>query len=266
MHPPFSQSVNGAILVIDRIGQCDASTVSKTDWHPQPERNMVNERFFALPPERQRDILNAAFKVFANSDYKHASMQQIADEAHISKALLFHYFKNKQELYLHLWNVAAQLTARTTREFGALETTDFFEMLRRTTRAKCAVMREHPHSFGFAIRAYYEQDPAVRAAIHRDVDAYADRGEELVAQLVDSSTLRDDVTAEEVYRQFVLLTDGYMFQKNQADAIDADAIEADFEKIIDHWQRVYSKSAVARPGEIKTQSKQPSTETKEARA
>ena len=205
------------------------------------EGNTVNEKFFTLPPERQRTILNAAFKVFANSDYKHASMQQIADEARISKSLLFHYFKNKQELYLHLWSVAAEQTARATREYGVAETTDFFEMLRRTTHAKCAVMREHPHSFGFAVRAYYEQDPAVRAAIHRDVDNYADRGEELVARIVDESTLRDDVAVEEVYRQFVLLTDGYMFQKNQADAIDADAIEADFEKIIDHWQRVYSK-------------------------
>lgn len=201
----------------------------------------MNERFFTLPPERQRDILNAAFKVFANSNYRHASMQQIADEARVSKSLLFHYLKNKQELYLHLWGVAAKQTARATREYGVAETTDFFEMPRRTTHAKCAVMREHLHSFGFAIRAYYERDPAVRAAIHRDADAYTDRGEELVGRLVDSSTLRDDVAVEEVYRQFVLLTDGNMFQKNQADAIDADAIEADFEKIIDHWQHVYSK-------------------------
>ena len=203
----------------------------------------MNERFFALPPERQRDILNAAFRVFSISDYRHASMQLIADEAHVSKSLLFHYFRNKRELYLHLWDVAAQQTAQVTRAAGALETSDFFELLRRTTHAKCEIMRRHPHLFGFSLRAYYEQDPEVSAEIHRDVDAYADRGEELVARIVDPSTLRDDVSVEELYRQFVLLSDGYMFQKNQADAIDPDQIEADFEKIIDHWQRVYSKEA-----------------------
>jgi len=178
----------------------------------------VNERFFALPPARQRDILNAAFKVFSRSDYKHASMQLIADEALISKSLLFHYFKNKRELYLYLWNVAAQQTARATQDHGVLATNDFFEMLRRTTHAKCAVMREHPYSFGFAIRAYYEQDPTVRDAIHRDVDAYANRGEEQVLRLVDTSLLRDDVSIDELYRQFVLLSDGYMFQKNLAES------------------------------------------------
>lgn len=203
----------------------------------------MNERFFTLPPERQRAILNAAFKVFAKSDYRHAPMQQIADEAGISKSLLFHYFKNKQELYLYLWDVAARKTARATQESGALETSDFFEMLRRTTRAKCDVMRAHPHLFGFALRAYYEKDPVVSAAIHHDVDAYTDRGEELITCLVDTSTLRDDVALEEIYRQFVLLSDGYMFQKNQADTIDPDVIEADFASIIDHWQRVYSKEA-----------------------
>lgn len=205
----------------------------------------MNERFYALPPERQRSILNAAFKVFAGSDYKHASMQQIADEAGISKSLLFHYFKNKQELYLHLWTVAAQQTAHATHEYGVMETTDFFEILRRTTHAKCAVMREHPHSFAFALRAYYEQDPAVHAAIHQDVGTYVDSGEELVARIVDTSALRDDVSVAEVYRQFIMLSDGYMFQKNQASAIDPDQIEEDFEGIIDHWQRVYSKEAGA---------------------
>lgn len=74
----------------------------------------MNDRFFTLPPERQRAILNAAFKVFSQSDYRHASMQQVTDEGGISKSLLFHYFRNKQELYLHLWDVAAQRTAQAT--------------------------------------------------------------------------------------------------------------------------------------------------------
>ena len=205
----------------------------------------MNEKFFALPAERQRGILNAAFKVFAKSDYRHASMQEIADEARVSKSLLFHYFRNKQELYLHLWNVAAQQTTRATQQSGVLETTDFFEILRRTTHAKCTIMREYPHLSDFSVRAYYEQDSAVKALIHNDVDGYAERGEELVTRLVDASKLRDDVSVQDLYRQFVLLGDGYMFQKNQADAIDPDVIEADFEKIIDDWQRVYAKEVVS---------------------
>lgn len=60
----------------------------------------MNEKFFSLPKERQQAILNAGYRVFAQNSYKHSPMQEIADEAGVSKSLLFHYFRNKKELYL----------------------------------------------------------------------------------------------------------------------------------------------------------------------
>ena len=59
--------------------------------------------------EKQSQILNAAYKVFATNQYKKAPTSEIAAEAGISKSLLFHYFHNKLELYLFLWNHAADL-------------------------------------------------------------------------------------------------------------------------------------------------------------
>ena len=69
----------------------------------------MNERFFALPEEKQRRIINAGFFVFANNSYRKSPMSEIAGAAGISKALLFHYFKNKRELYLFLWDQARRL-------------------------------------------------------------------------------------------------------------------------------------------------------------
>lgn len=63
----------------------------------------MNQRFFLLQEERQQIIINAAYKVFAQHEYKKAPMSEIATEGNISKALLFHYFGNKLELYLYLW-------------------------------------------------------------------------------------------------------------------------------------------------------------------
>ena len=60
----------------------------------------MNEKFYALPVEKQWQILNAAYKVFAMNQYKKASTSEIAAEARISKSLLFHYFHNKLELYI----------------------------------------------------------------------------------------------------------------------------------------------------------------------
>ena len=53
----------------------------------------MNEKFYALPEEKQSQILNAAYKVFATNQYKKAPTSEIAAEAGISKSLLFHLYK-----------------------------------------------------------------------------------------------------------------------------------------------------------------------------
>ena len=58
----------------------------------------MNEKFFSLPEERQRAMLNAGYRVFAHNSYKQSPMSEIADAAGISKALLFHYFGHKKGL------------------------------------------------------------------------------------------------------------------------------------------------------------------------
>lgn len=45
----------------------------------------MNDKFFKLPLEKQRRIINAAYKVFSENSYKKAPMSEIADESGISK-------------------------------------------------------------------------------------------------------------------------------------------------------------------------------------
>ena len=56
----------------------------------------MNSKFFALPIEKQRRIINAVYRVFSENSYKKAPMSEIAEEGNISKSLLFHYFTNKR--------------------------------------------------------------------------------------------------------------------------------------------------------------------------
>ena len=76
---------------------------------PAAEREGLLERkIFTLSPEKQARITNAALEVFARNDYKHASTDDIAAKAGISKGLLFYYFRNKQSLYLYLYDYALE--------------------------------------------------------------------------------------------------------------------------------------------------------------
>lgn len=119
----------------------------------------MNEKFFTLPPEKRRRILNAAYQVFAENSYQKAPMSEIAAAGGISKSLLFHYFGSKRELYLFLWENAVERTRRAVRAERVLETEDFFVMLERSLRAKCGLMRRYPHLYAFSLRAIMSRTP-----------------------------------------------------------------------------------------------------------
>lgn len=52
--------------------------------------------------DRKAAILNAALHVFAEDTYHGASMNKIANQANVSKGLIYNYFTSKEELLQHL--------------------------------------------------------------------------------------------------------------------------------------------------------------------
>ena len=63
----------------------------------------MNQKFFNLPQKRQDLIRNSAMVEFGAGSFKKTSADAIAKRAGVSKGLLFHYFKDKRELYLYLF-------------------------------------------------------------------------------------------------------------------------------------------------------------------
>lgn len=62
----------------------------------------IEERKEREREERRRQILDAAEKVFSTKGFGGATIENIADEAELSPATLYLYFKNKDELYASL--------------------------------------------------------------------------------------------------------------------------------------------------------------------
>ncbi len=64
--------------------------------------------------ERRRQLLKLSTELFARNSFAELSMARIAKEAGISKALLYHYFPSKQDLFLAtLAEAAAEVSRRT---------------------------------------------------------------------------------------------------------------------------------------------------------
>ena len=139
----------------------------------------MNEKFFALPKEKQQAIINAGYRVFSQTSYKNSPMSEIARAAGISKSLLFHYFHNKKELFLFLWEECAKTTIEFLTKYDCYCQKDLFESMERGMRAKIEIIRLYPDMGNFAIRAFYKKDPEINAAVqesyHRHFNLKADR-------------------------------------------------------------------------------------------
>src|SRR5215210_1541000 len=64
--------------------------------------------------ERRRQLLELSTELFARHSFAELSMSRIAGEAGISKALLYHYFPSKQDLFVATLQAAAEEVRRRT--------------------------------------------------------------------------------------------------------------------------------------------------------
>ena len=153
----------------------------------------MNEKFFALPKQKQNAIINAGYRVFSQNSYRKSPMSEIAGEAGISKSLLFHYFHNKKELYLFLWDNCAKLTIKYLTEYKCYEQTDLFEMMYRGMRVKIRIMNQYPNMGSFVIKAFYERDPDISSAIHSSFKSYKAFKAEKTLENIDTTQFAEGI-------------------------------------------------------------------------
>lgn len=206
----------------------------------------MNEKFFALPEEKQQKIINAGYRVFSQNSYKKSPVSEIAGEAGISKSLLFHYFYNKKELYLFLWDNCAKVTMQYLTECRCYEQTDLFEMIYRGMQAKFRVMRIYPYIGNFAVRVFYERNPEVCTAVREIYEKYKDIKANRTLLNLDPKQFREGIDISMMYQDMYLASLGYLWEFCQRDdmdveKMDVEKMEQDFIKMIEFWKKIYQR-------------------------
>lgn len=209
----------------------------------------MNQKFYDLPPEKQRRMVNAGYRVFAQNPYRKAPMAQIAAAAGVSKPLLFHYFRNKLELYAFLWAHACGTTADALCAHRTAQAQDLFELLRRAVQAKCAVMERYPWLWAFAMRAYCEQEAAVRRVVQADYTRRAADALQVMARLA-ATGLRPGVAPETLCREILWASEGCMGALYAAGCMEPARVRAEYEALICLWEQAYRAERPANPKEV----------------
>lgn len=171
------------------------------------------DRLRQLPKEKRRAVMHAAMEVFARSDYKRASTEEIARKAGISKGLLFYYFKNKQTLYLCLARYLQAFIEQNLKMEQLAGITDFFDLLDYGMEEKLAILRRLPWALEFSVRMYYTAEREIGPALRKyQVRALEELWERYFSG-VDQTKFRPGVAPRQVLDMLIYLTDGYIHRR-----------------------------------------------------
>lgn len=107
--------------------------------------------------------MNAAMKEFAQKGFKNASTDTIVKEAAISKGALFHYFNNKKDLFLFLYDYAIDIVKNGIQMKFNDDEKDIFARRRQAALLKIEILRKHPEMYNFLAVAYMEDSSAVKS-------------------------------------------------------------------------------------------------------
>lgn len=199
----------------------------------------MNEKFFSLPEEKQRTIINAGYQVFSQNSYKNSPMSQIAQAAGISKSLLFHYFHNKKELYLFLWEKCAATTIEYLTKYECYQQKELFESMERGMRAKMEIIRLYPDMANFTIKAFYEKDAEISAAVQKSYHKHFNLKADKARLNFDPAQFVPGLDIPMMYREMYWASEGYLWEMVQRGDVDMAQMEKDFTKLIAFWKSIY---------------------------
>ncbi|MCM3694056.1 TetR/AcrR family transcriptional regulator [Neobacillus niacini] len=157
-------------------------------------------KFFNLDPEKQDRIINAAIKEFALKGYDNASTNEMVKEAGISKGLLFHYFKNKKQLFFFLFDYCYNLVADEFYKKIDLDETDFFKRIRQAVQIKMDLQTKYPDILTFIQEAFMQDSPEIKDEFDKKKQELNAVNIGIIYDGIDLAKFRDDVDVQKIVK------------------------------------------------------------------
>lgn len=169
-------------------------------------------------------ILDACFNVFAQYGYANTTTAMLAEAAGISKALIFHHFNSKKELYLSVLDRCFE-KGRVEMGFDTLlENQDFFEAKEKVSIIKFHYYKKSPDLMRIIREAFYATPDELKTEIKDKYGALLIGNEREWKKLFEKVSLREGVDREQAFR-LVMLTLDYFDNKYLSDIENNDDLE-----------------------------------------
>ncbi|WMM26179.1 TetR/AcrR family transcriptional regulator [Tissierella sp. MB52-C2] len=196
---------------------------------------IIYSKFKNLKLEKQKQIIDAALKEFAQNGFEKASTNEIVKNANISKGALFNYFNSKKDLYIYLFNYSIEIIENLYEEID-LNERDIFKRIGNIGLQKLQIQKEFSYAFDFLASLQLEESMEVKTIIGEKVAIIYDKGIKKMYKHIDYSKFRDDIEIEKAIE--ILNWTMFGFGEKVIKKIDTFKDSTEFgEKTLEEWER-----------------------------
>ncbi|RZL03940.1 MAG: TetR/AcrR family transcriptional regulator [Rubrivivax sp.] len=135
-----------------------------------PPKEVVGPRL--EPDARRAHLLTVGTKVFGSKAYDDVQIDQIAQEAGVSRGLLYHYFPSKRAFFAAIIQGGYDEILEVTRPDSKLSPA---EQLQAGLRAYLDYVEGHPHMYRAIFRSAASLEQTVQEVVNRNLDLQARR-------------------------------------------------------------------------------------------
>lgn len=151
-------------------------------------------KFEQLADSKQKSIIEASVKEFADNGFKNASVNKIVENAGISKGSLFNYFKSKNLLFNHIYQIALwEVKSYLLKVRDESENDDFFTRFSKIINAGIVFINNHPRLARIYFRLLNSDDSPHGKKIIQNLHSEAIR---YLTQFVEMGIERNELRIE----------------------------------------------------------------------
>jgi AcrR family transcriptional regulator len=190
----------------------------------------------------KEEILDSCFETFVRNGYTKTTTAMLAEEAGISKALLFHHFKSKKKTYISVLDRCFEKMSSDIIEEPLSDFNDFFQAKGQSGSYKIDYLRQYPKVSKLLFEAFHSTPDELKEEVGRfSLDVKEKYGaidvskEKLMKELFNDIPLRDGVNQEHAFE----LVNIIMAHFRKSIAIEL----TDDKKILDdaYWDDLFSR-------------------------
>lgn len=166
------------------------------------------DKFESLPEEKKNRILDACIEEFALKGYDKASTNSIVKKADISKGILFHYFGNKKNLFLYVFDYCMDHLINRYYAVKKEEPKDIFERIMWISIIKIKITQEEPLKNRLVFSAISNMPESLKQEITERYNKYYVKHMPQFFGDIDISKFKKEIDPQKAIELMMMCMDG----------------------------------------------------------